>query len=450
MVAGQGNETGAGFFHPSETNCLSPGQSQAIIEGLKEIHKTHPGLQKYAARRSTTSFIFPVRYADHTKMPGLFGISMFFDHDTKYSAISNANVLDYNCGNRSYDYEFGNHQGTDIFAWPFGWRRMFGDEAIVVAAADGMIIDRNDGNYDRNCEFCSNCHWNAVYLQHPDGKVTWYGHLKRGSLTSKRTGESVEQGEYLGVMGSSGNSTGPHLHFQVWASNDYDDVIDPYKGSCNPTTEQSLWSDQETYYAPGVAYAMVGDNPPMTHHDCGFQMISNEVDTIRANTSAYFTGFFRDQQKDKVARFRIYNPDGELYSNWTKVFMMHYGGSWWWYQRGISKEAKEGQYRFEVEYETDIKYRNFFVKNPLSGHPKDRNAIVIWNQYEKKLIVKSSIQAIGSSRIMMYDMVGRLVVEAAFDDTINLPLNSANAGVYVVYVTDEKGKLNTHRILISE
>ena len=44
------------------------------------------------------------------------------------------------------------------------------DQAEIVAAAAGQIIDKRDGNYDRNCDF-SNGGWNAVYVMHADGSI---------------------------------------------------------------------------------------------------------------------------------------------------------------------------------------------------------------------------------------------------------------------------------------
>ena len=59
---------------------------------------------------------------------------------------------------------------------------------------------------------------NYVVLEHigDDGSTfyTLYGHLTNGSI-QVAVGETVEQGRVLGIMGSTGNSTGPHLHFEV-------------------------------------------------------------------------------------------------------------------------------------------------------------------------------------------------------------------------------------------
>ncbi|HYO83907.1 MAG TPA: M23 family metallopeptidase, partial [Bryobacteraceae bacterium] len=55
---------------------------------------------------------------------------------------------------------------------------------------------------------------NYVVLDVGDGRFVTYAHLIPGSLTVKR-GDRVRAGQVLGKIGNSGNSSGPHLHFQV-------------------------------------------------------------------------------------------------------------------------------------------------------------------------------------------------------------------------------------------
>jgi murein DD-endopeptidase MepM/ murein hydrolase activator NlpD len=73
----------------------------------------------------------------------------------------------------------------------------------VVAAAPGEVITAgwNSGGYG-----------NVVVLRHADGSETLYGHNSRILV---RTGQIVQQGEQISAMGSTGHSTGPHLHFEV-------------------------------------------------------------------------------------------------------------------------------------------------------------------------------------------------------------------------------------------
>jgi murein DD-endopeptidase MepM/ murein hydrolase activator NlpD len=71
--------------------------------------------------------------------------------------------------------------------------------------------------------------WSGAYgyqvvLRHADGIYTQYAHLS--SLTV-RAGQSVRAGRQLGRSGSTGNTTGPHLHFEVRTGPDYGDDVSP-------------------------------------------------------------------------------------------------------------------------------------------------------------------------------------------------------------------------------
>jgi murein DD-endopeptidase MepM/ murein hydrolase activator NlpD len=86
------------------------------------------------------------------------------------------------------------HRGIDIAA-PIG--------TPVMAAASGEVIFSgwNSGGFG-----------NLVKIRHGDGSVTYYAHNNRLLV---RKGEYVEQGQQISEMGSTGRSTGPHLHFEI-------------------------------------------------------------------------------------------------------------------------------------------------------------------------------------------------------------------------------------------
>jgi murein DD-endopeptidase MepM/ murein hydrolase activator NlpD len=111
------------------------------------------------------------------------------------------------------------------YIWPakglmtsgYGWRwgRMHAGIDIaadvgtpIMAAADGVIeySDWNSGGYG-----------NLVEVRHADGSLTRYAHLNRSLV---QVGQKVKQGEQIAEMGSTGYSTGPHLHFEVHAASD--------------------------------------------------------------------------------------------------------------------------------------------------------------------------------------------------------------------------------------
>ncbi|MBD2006462.1 MULTISPECIES: M23 family metallopeptidase, partial [Cyanophyceae] len=86
------------------------------------------------------------------------------------------------------------HKGIDIAA-PIG--------TPIFAAASGVVVYArwNSGGYG-----------NLVDIQHPDGSLTRYGHNSKLLVVE---GQRVEQGEAIALMGSTGRSTGPHLHFEI-------------------------------------------------------------------------------------------------------------------------------------------------------------------------------------------------------------------------------------------
>lgn len=109
--------------------------------------------------------------------------------------------------------EYKNHSGTDIGA-SYG--------ATVIAADSGTVsLAGENGGYG-----------NCVMINHGNGYYTLYGHL---SSIAVSWGQSVRQGDVIGYVGSTGNSTGPHLHFEIRSG---DTKLDP-----------------ETFFSGGFSYA---------------------------------------------------------------------------------------------------------------------------------------------------------------------------------------------------
>ena len=75
----------------------------------------------------------------------------------------------------------------------------------VYAAADGVVMTTKD---------LPTSYGTYVVIQHANGLQTWYGHGTRGSI-SVSPGQTVKQGQQIMLSGSTGNSSGPHLHFEV-------------------------------------------------------------------------------------------------------------------------------------------------------------------------------------------------------------------------------------------
>jgi len=178
---------------------------------------------------------------------------------------------------------YAGHQGTDI---GITWSKM--DSGVsVFAAADGIVLWVFDGKYDRcpdldnpDCQapppgwfvagesngyrvctergnYCGTgsccCFWcfdggNVVVIKHPNVPgifATRYDHLKTNSILVS-PGEFVQQGQKIAEVGSSGHSTGPHLHFEVWGTGYYV-LADPWEGPCGPNFDNSLWKNDPPY-----------------------------------------------------------------------------------------------------------------------------------------------------------------------------------------------------------
>lgn len=314
------------------------------------------GMEMPAVSVAPVAFIWPVKQANHVSDYGVDAISNFVDHDAGYPN----QLLDYFCDTRTYDLDSGyNHAGIDIFSWPFSWLKMDNNDVEIVAAAPGQIIGKDDGNYDRNCGFGSGS-WNAVYIRHADNSIAWYGHMKKESLTTKHVGDRVNAGEFLGVVGSSGNSTGPHLHFEVYDAT-YN-LVDPYQGSCNFLNAESWWKKQPDYYQPRVNKLTTASAAPR-FADCPNPATTNIKNTFQPGDAVYFSAYYRDQLNDSASHYSIARPDGTIYANWDHTTPVpHYAASYWnWYYTNFAHADLMGIWTFSVAYRGDHYSANFYM-----------------------------------------------------------------------------------------
>ena len=146
-------------------------------------------------------------------------IQNYADNDTGPAA------RDFACGVRTYD----GHKGTDFrirdaAAMTKGVKVLAGADGVVKAIRDDMadVSIRDSGASDISGRECGN----GVVLEHGDGWVTQYCHLRRGSVRVGR-GQTVARGAVLGEVGLSGFAEFAHVHFEV---RNGDTVVDPFTG----------------------------------------------------------------------------------------------------------------------------------------------------------------------------------------------------------------------------
>lgn len=122
----------------------------------------------------------------------------------------------------------GMHRGVDIAA-PVG--------TPIYAAAPGTVTKTVT-----NCATIGCDGWgNYIIIDHGNGYTSLYAHLQSGGV-QVRQGQKVCQGEQIGLMGSSGRSTGPHLHFEIKKGSNH---VNPG----TPSKNVSAGSNQSIYKA---------------------------------------------------------------------------------------------------------------------------------------------------------------------------------------------------------
>jgi murein DD-endopeptidase MepM/ murein hydrolase activator NlpD len=242
------------------------------------------------------------------------GTKNFVDHDPRFPGF----LQDYTCGARTYDLATGyNHAGTDYYLWPFPWLMMDQGLVQIVAAAPGVIVAKADGNFDRNCAIASSTDPNFVRILQDDGLSAIYLHMRSGSVTTRMLGERVDAGEYLGTVGSSGQSSGPHLHFELRDANG--DVVDPRHGQCNAAPD--LWSVFQLYEDPHIDTLSTHSAEP-NQIVCGVVGGQNVDDTPNYKTAfapgdaLWVFASYRDQRNGEVTNFSIQRPDNSAFAQW--------------------------------------------------------------------------------------------------------------------------------------
>lgn len=324
--------------------CLTPQEYSAvekeIYENSKRLH-----LNNTQHRVMSTALSWPLKAAPGFTNCSYYAITAHVDHNPAASAFK-----DYNCGTIAYD----GHTGTDIAIYPFGFLMMDNSQVQVIAAAAGTIVGRADGNFDRNCS-ANNLPANYIIIQHADGSNALYWHMKKNSVTSKIVGQTVAAGEYLGVVGSSGSASGPHLHFEVWSGNTSATVIDPFYASCNILNASTWWASQKAYTEPSVLKASVhttdvvfpGCPTTETPNESTSYTIPFQGSGLPANAAKFYI-FLRNETPGLVANMSILNPNNSVFASWSITSSATHISSYWGWTKFLPLVA--GTYTFKAVY----------------------------------------------------------------------------------------------------
>lgn len=235
-----------------------------------------------------------------------------------------AGLLDWNCGATTYN----GHDASDVLI------RSFGEQLIgvpIFAAIDGTVIATDDGHPDMNTTCTGPA--NFVVLQHAGGRRTYSWHMKTNSVAVV-PGQVVRAGEQLGLTGSSGCSTAPHLHLAVYDANGAT-LVEPYTGACHPGASQ--WVEQ-----PAI--------PPLTVMDFGLTAASigppywpsalpAEGQIALSAAGIRIWAFVDSLPASSTWRVRFLNPSGGVAFNSGTVAYNNpsfYPWSWWYWNYDIA------------------------------------------------------------------------------------------------------------------
>jgi murein DD-endopeptidase MepM/ murein hydrolase activator NlpD len=302
------------------------------------------------------------------------GTKYFVDHDPRLGFVQ-----DYTCGTRTYDLSSGyNHAGTDYYLWPFPWLMMDQGLVQIVAAAPGVIVNKADGNFDRDCAIASTTAPNFVSVLQDDGLTAIYLHMRNGSLTTQRIGARVAGGDYLGLVGSSGQSSGPHLHFELRDSNGA--VVDPRHGQCN--TAPDRWAVFQPYEDPHIDTLSTHSAEP-EQIACGVADGANVAeapnyqDRFAPGDVLWIFASYRDHRNGAPTNFALLRPDGSVFAQWDFDLASEnlpnpfYSGTAWDWQYTLPADAPAGTWSVRAVFAGLTYAHAFAVGNPLVRDPNE-------------------------------------------------------------------------------
>ena len=107
-------------------------------------------------------------------------------------------------------------RGTGLFQWPvLGYITQgywYGHRAIDIGAPTGTALRAADGGFVSFAGWTDVGYGYLILIDHANGFATYYAHLSNFYVTA---GQAVERGQVIGATGSTGWSTGPHLHLEI-------------------------------------------------------------------------------------------------------------------------------------------------------------------------------------------------------------------------------------------
>jgi hypothetical protein len=321
FAAIQGGLGGGGAISNESQYCISPEQS-AEIKHTVEMYKNNISGARLMDTNAGLYTFYPM------------GGTLFRDvYVNNYVDLDlSSGLLDWGCD----DWTYNGHDAHDIDI------RSFGEQAIgvpIFAVQDGTVIDAHDGEFDMNIS-APNQPANYVLIDHGNGRICYYWHMKKNSVAVS-AGEQVSAGQQIGLVGSSGRSTGPHLHFATYEDGN---VVEPQAGYCRPG--ESLWVKQ----IPKRVDTYIWDYG-ISGVDLSSYNYSSELprkNQIMGTDTFYPWIKLNNLPANSTYRVKIVKPNNISWGDWNNSFnnSSTYRLSWWYFTFSFSGITDYGTWRF--------------------------------------------------------------------------------------------------------
>lgn len=374
-----------------------------------------------------------------TPVEGVYGKDYIIVNYVDWGA--GASIEDNHCLDKTYN----GHAGTDYVLKSFSAM----DSGLNVLAVDtGVVIFTLDGIFDREKDSDTSKHLgNYVGITHAGNYQTYYGHLKRGSITVS-IGDTVLPGQVIGKVGSSGNSSDPHLHFETWYDSLY--YIDPYQGPCG--NKNSFWKNEIPFDSSFGVWdkGIINFIPTLDTLKEGL----GTIDTVQSTDSNLtFWSLQYGLRKNDSLNLKWFTSNDSL---WFQ-FGIELSSNWWYYYFWTYIQAPPaslpGSWKAKL-YRNNVlaAEQRFFVPDtstiiPIDSSDTSTEATATYTPIASSQIqinvTSESIQISASEnikQIKIYNTFGQLLYSSSPNDKSTLVKRTKiQKGVLIVHASTSKG-----------